>query len=134
MIFSEAMSIAAENTITYHESEEYFYKFINQKNLAPDFKKYLIQFLKTFECVETGRSKKIYQKNSKKALWDIHLPNPGIKGKNAFRMLCVIDEEEKQITLINLFHREDLPYKGTKNKRGDQRWNNCIQETKQVYF
>ena len=127
------MDASVENSITYHGSEKDFYAFTDKKNLTENFEKYLVQFLKTFTYVTTGRSKQIHSKGDK-AIWDVHLPNPGISGKNAFRLLCVIEKSKKKVILVRLFCRNDLPYRGEGKRKGQQRWNDCIKEIKSEYF
>ncbi len=123
-----------KNSIAYHTSEKDFYRFTDSKKLSSKFKENLTQVLETFECVVTSRSKRIYYKNSNVGIWDIHLPNPGIKGKNAFRMLCVIDTLHKKITLCYLFPRENLKYGKTTKKLGEERWNTCVDAIRAYYF
>lgn len=122
-----------EHKVTFHKGKKSFYKFTDSKKLSCDFEAYLLQTMKTFGFPITSRSKILYQKGST-AIWDIHLPNPGIQGKNAFRMLCVFNKSEKKVVLAYLFPRELLPYKGSGRKKYGEKWDVCIAELKQVYF
>lgn len=54
------MNVSVENSITYHNSKEDFYTFIDKKILTEHFEEFLIQFLKTFTFVITPRSKQIH--------------------------------------------------------------------------
>ena len=120
--------------IKYHDSEKSFYSFINRKNLSKEFEEFLWQIMRTLTPNETPRSKKLYYKDSERAVWNIHLPNSRVDGKNAFRMLCVIDTQKKTVVLGYLFSRKDLPFKGSPNKKWRQRWNKCVSDLKEKYF
>ena len=125
--------IEGKNTVTFWTTEKNFYKYTDRRKIAKDFPDYLLQATETFGYSKTNRSKILHQKNTKRAIWDIHPPNPGIRGKNAFRMLCIIDKNKKEILLAYLFHRENLKFKGSKNTQQTKQWHACIKEIKENY-
>ncbi|MDD9867890.1 MAG: hypothetical protein OXU73_00975 [Candidatus Campbellbacteria bacterium] len=122
------------NKVDYCVSEKEFYKYLKQHDRSEKLKEYLINNMRTFECVKTGRSKPIYNPDGKKMIWLIHIPNPSTSGKNAYRMLCFINKEKSEIYLGYIFNREYLNYKGSKNKEHTKKWDECIKFLKKKYF
>jgi len=123
------------NKVYYCVSKKEFYKYSKGSDSHLEkLEEYLINNMRTFECVITSRSKPIYNPDGKKMIWSIHIPNPSISGKNAYRMLCFINKEKGEIHLGYIFNRDKLNYKGSKNTQHTKKWYECIEFLKKKYF